>query len=651
MKKLNKIMLFLAAAVFTLTACEKNVERDPSPASNPAAVAFSQSSASVEINPNKAALEYEIKIGRTNTAEALTVNIISEGDVDVIKVPASVNFAAGEKEVPFKLTFPNAEVDSTYSIKATIGEENLDDYIAGATSFEFTVTIAAWEPAATQAIVFDGLVNVFYSTGNPGWYVSYMRKDNPDGSFDIRLINPYTVLPDYRDGNVDDPIQDQFGLYKGFPSNYPEDVDSKGSYNMDIHVLANDSATFDTFAMGMTWTYGDFYGAHAASRGMGFFDKDANTITFFGGTVACGMSAYNDGAFYLGDQDLVIYLDAQAYQNDHISIADFNDPSIQWEEVESVINQFESTIFKFTNEEQKLYKAVDQYAGNPKSPFINLYCLKDAYAEGGNLAFYWDGEDGALDIPVPQDTKLSFMKQELVIAEAAGIVSTVDVKGTAAKVFTFDLLVVSETGNEVGEFIETFTLADEAVIFEKADFIGNFVLAGYSPFDGSEDARAIEIQEVEGELVILGLDYCESIKTSFDEASGVLSIAPQALAGVFTYNDADYPLALYTMDATGSPSTSAAIELAFKLDGVAHITPASEGVGYLVRAENLGWLDGVVEFDLTPAAASEAPLRAPAAKGTRDLKKYTTKTDKATVDHLSFKGKYRPSMKKNPVQL
>lgn len=650
MKTVNKYLFLLAAAVFGLTACEKQQEREPSPEGNPNAVAFDQSKVSAEFNPSKVALEYEIKVGRSVANEALTVNFDVEGDVDIIKVPTSVSFAAGEKEVPLKLTFPNAEVDSTYSVILTVKAENESPYTAGATTFEFTAIIAAWEPAATNAVVFDGIVNVFYSTGNPGWYVPYLRKDNSDGSFDIRLLNPYTILPDYRDGNVNDPIQDQFGLYKGFPSNYPEDVDSKGTYNLDIHVLADKSATFDQFALGMTWSYGAFYGAHAASNGAGVYDAEANTITFPGGTVACAMADYNNGGFYLGTEDFIIYLDAAAYQNDHLSISDFNASDIAWEEQESVVNVFESTIFSFTNEEQKLFKAVDPFPENPKSPFINLYCLKDAYAAGGNLAFYWNGEDGALDIPVPQNTKLSFMQKDLYIVEAAGAVETKQVKGTDVKVFSFDIIVASADGNLVGEFVETFSVAEQAIIFEKSDFVGNFTLAGYSPFDGTEDVRAIEIQEVEGELVILGLDYCESIKTSFDAETGVLSIAPQALPGKFSYQGNEYDLALYTMDANGNPGATAVIDLAFKLDGAAHITPTSTGVGYLASAEGLGWLDGVADFDLTPAAVAPeaAPRHAPAINGARSFKSYKVHmSSKPSVNGLSFQGKYRPSLKKN----
>lgn len=640
MKKLNKYLLLLAAAVFTLTACEKETKRDPSPAGNPNAVAFAKSAISVEINPAKAELAYDIKVIRTNTEAELTVNIASVGDIDVIKVPATVAFAKGEGEKIIKLTFPTAQVDSTYSVVLSIGEDNQSPYAAGASECSFTVIIAAWEPAATQAIIFDGIVNVFYSTGNPGWYVNYLKKVNTDGSFDIRLLNPYTVLPDYRDGNVDDPIQDQFGLYKGFPSNYPEDVDSKGTYNMDIHVDANDSATFDTFDMGMAWSYGEFYGAHAASRGMGIYDKVANTITFKGGTVACCMVDYSEN-FYLGSEDLVIYLDAQAYQNDHLSIADYNDPSIEWEEVESVVNLFESTIFKFNNDEQKLYKAVDQYPGNPKSPFINLYCLKDVYSDGAVLAFYWDGEDGTILIPEEQDLKISFMKQELIIAEGTGTVATSDVKGTAVKVFSFDLTIISDKGNLVGEFTETFSMANEAIVFSKEDFIGNFTLAGNSQFTGEAETVDVSIAEEEGKLVLHGIKYCSGLECGFDDETGILSIVPQDQDSIAS----TYDIAFYTTTAEGV-STKAALEFGFGLDGIAKLTATSEADGYLVRSEAAGgWLEGHYDLTLTPAAPAAMPAWNPAINGTFNLKNRTFKAANVpSVEHLSFKGNYRRTL-------
>ena len=125
MKKINKYLLLLAAAVFTLTACESDKEREPSPAGNPNAIAFKQSSVSVEINPAKAALEYKLGVIRTNADAELTAPIAVIGDSDVIKVPATVSFAKGELETTLLLTFPTAEVDSTYSIALSLDENDI----------------------------------------------------------------------------------------------------------------------------------------------------------------------------------------------------------------------------------------------------------------------------------------------------------------------------------------------------------------------------------------------------------------------------------------------------------------------------------------------------------------------------------------------
>lgn len=642
MKTINKYLFLLAAVVFGLTACEKQQQREPSPAGNPKAIAFEQSSIVVEINPSKAALEYVINVGRSSADEELSATIKVEGDIDIIKVPTTVNFAKGELTTTLKLTFPDAQVDSMYAVLLSIDSINQSPYTEGNTQCAFAVAIAAWEPAETKAIVFDGIVNVFYSTGSPGWYVPYLLKENKDGSFDIRLLNPYTILPEYKDGDYDSPVADKFELYGGFPYNYPEDVDSKGTYNMNIHVDANDSATFDTFELGMIWSYGMFSGAQAASKGKGVYDKAANTITFPGGTVACAMAGYNDGAFYLGEEDMVIYLDAQAYQNDHLSISDFNDPSIEWEEQETVVNVFESKIFNFTNEEQKLYKAVDQYPGNPKSPFINLWCIKDAYAEGGNLAFYWDGKTDTLLIPTPQNTQLSFMKKDLYIVEAAGTVAVNDVKGTAVTVFTFAISVSTIDGNYVGDFVETFSVADEAIVFKKEDFIGTFNLNGYDVFEGTPAVLPIEIAEAGDKLAVIGIDQ-DTIWAEFDDATGVLSIAPQMLPDSFSYKGANYARAFFTLDEKFNESDELPLLFAFKLSGTAVLTADCEAVGYLIYLPELeGALDGLYDLTLEPteAGAPGKPAKAPASlRSKSEIRKHELRsTNKPSASHLSFQG-------------
>ena len=626
MKKLNKFMLLLAAAVFTLTACEKELQREPSPTTGTNVVAFKDSKISVEINPVKAPLQYGLTIVRSNADSALVAGInVVEGNNTIIKVPATVSFAAGEKEAALLLTFPNAELDSTYNIVLEIAQENATPYLDGASQCSFTVTIATWEPVNTKAIVFDGLVISFFGVEKVGWYVNYLRKDNADGSFDIRLLNPYAGVA---------KTTDQFGISDNYPYNEAGDIKA-GTFNWDIHIAADGTATFDEFEMGIDYGYGMFSAQYYDPEVPGaVWDATTNCVTFPAKSSAVFMADYGGR---LTSESIIIYLDAVAYQNDHISIDDFNSGDIEWEEQESEVNLFESSIFSFSNDEQKLFKAVDPLVGNEKSPYINLYCLKDVYVEGANLAFYWNGEDGDIDIPANQDLKISFMGQELYVAAAAGSVETVNVKGTDVKVFTFNLLIVSDKGNEVGVFKETFSMANEPIVFAREDFIGNFTLDGYSQFTGEAESLDVIIAEEEGELVLHGIDYCSGLHADFNAETGVLSIAPQTQDTIY----GQYDITFYTTTAAGA-SGKAVLQFAYGLDGVAKLTKDCEADGYLVRSEVAGgWLAGLYDVTLTPAAPAAAPAKTPVFNGVRDLKKHTFKSSATPrVDHLSFKGQY-----------
>ena len=643
MKTINKIMLLLAAAVFTFTACEQETKRDPSPVAPADAAAFKLSAVEVDINPMKSELAYDVAVVRSNTAEELTVTIeVVEGDADVINVPATASFAKEVAETSLKLTFPTAQLDSTYSIVIAIKNENQSPYIDGASTFSFTVNIASWEAAAAPAIFVDGVVCSPFGLDPIAWYVQYQEKSNSDGSKDFRFINPYR-----ENKGSDEP--DNFGVYSWFAYNSGETVDKSKDYNFEIHVNADNTATFAMTYLGPDYGYGpaliwmlaDFYAQRQgtdqdyAQYGIGVYDPTDESITFPAGSYLWYFDGYGGNLASLPE---IIYLNSKAYQDDHLSIADYNDPSIEWEEVESVVNLFESTIFNFSDDTQKLYKAVDQYEGNPKSPFINLYGLKDVYAEGEVLAFYWDGEDGAIQIPSEQDMLLSFMKQNLIIAEGTGSVATSDVKGTAVKVFSFDLVIVTDQGNEVGEFIETFSMADEAIVFSKEDFIGNFVLGGVDPWKGTALAEAIEIKEENDQLFILGVTYADSIFCDFDAETGVLSIAPQELDTVY----GAYDISLVT----DSEDDEATIDLAFGLTGVAKVTSTSEATGfYLVSNVAGGAVSGMLNLTLTPSAAPAAPAKAPAINGGREFKKTVVRHNVPSVEHLTIKGKYQRSLR------
>ncbi|MBQ7531479.1 MAG: hypothetical protein IJT12_07205 [Paludibacteraceae bacterium] len=656
MKTINKYLFLLAAVVFGLTACEEQQKREPSPVANPSAIAFKQSSVSAEINPGKVALEYKLALVRTSTDSAVTAVIeVVEGDIDIINVPASVTFAKGEAEAELLLTFPNAEIDSTYSITLAIDSLSQSPYLSGSTTCTFTAIIAAWENAEKPAVFLDAVVSSPYGVTPLPFYVAYKEKVNVDGSKDYRFLNPYN--------NLDPEAEaDQFGVYSVFPYNEKEsEVDLDNDYHWEMHVDVDGKVTFGKVPFGINygdglvnaWMAADFWAKRNETEpdyetyGAGIYDAATKTITLPAGVMLWYLDGY--GGNYTS-MDHVIYLDSKAYQDDHLSIADYNDPTIEWVEQESVVNQFESTIFKFKNEDQKLFKAVDQYEGNPKSPFIDLYCLKDVYAEGGNLAFYWNGEkEDTLDIPVPQNTKISFMGKELFIQEAEGVVTTNQLKGTDVSVFTFNITVVSKSGDLVGTFVETFSIADEAIIFEKEDFLGNFTLDGYSPFNGSAMSQTIEIKEDGEDIIILGVTRADTIWADFDAETGFLSIAPQYLPNTFPYGDTVYSTLLVTFDEDFDISTKAPLIFGYNLSGECLLQDTQ--IGYLIQAEGLGNLAGCFDLSLARVeVATPAPAKVSVSNciyNNTEIQKQGLRVNahKPSVSDLSFQGKYRRTAK------
>lgn len=649
MKKFSKYLFILAAAVFTFTACEKDVERVPSPAFEGKAVFFPVSAESEELEPT-APMQHEIAISRdTLLKEALTVKlVVAKNSEDIFEVPETVEFAAGESEATFIVKFPKAQVDGTYTLSLELELTNSNPYLDLKPTYSYTVNIAKWEIVNDKkAIVFDGIVNVFYGTGNPGWYVPYARKNNADGSFDIRLLNPYTVLPEYKDGDYDSPIADDFGLYGGFPYNYPTDVDSEGTYNMTIHVDKKGNATFDQFDLGMAWSYGEFYGRHADSKGLGKWDASDKSITFPGGTVACAMADYKEGGFYLGDQDLIIYLDDALWKdiNSAISIADledgYNDASIEWIARPAGMSTVDSEILQDIVD-VVLENAVDP---NPKdkqegSDFQNLYHLKDLFGEGFNLSFYLDTVKFKVALPVAlQPTSLSFGGKQIFVgpAETESFVEETVLGGKTVILTHFFLQVQTKDGGDLGVFEEKFYLCDEEVIFgEKAeDFAGTYKMTAPSQFsNGSPANMDVEIVYANGKLTLEGLKYCSPVAVEFDDATKTISIAPQELepfAGA-------YDITLYTTDVAGNVSTTAKMQFAMAFGGVINMTADTEADGYLLNSNAAGgYVDGYYNLKFTPSAPAAAPARVAANRNLKAQSSLAAHKHATAEKNLNFK--------------
>lgn len=649
---MKKYFLFIAVAVLGLTACENDIKREPSPEFGKNVAAFATANIVVDINPVKAPLEYAVEIVRSNPEEALTVGIeVLDGDKDIISVPATVSFAAKEASANLLLSFPNAKMDKTYSIVIGIKNDNQSPYLDGDPKLSFTVNIASWEPAGTQAIVFDGLVGSMYGVESYGWYVNYQRNDKADGSFDVRLLNPYAS---YATGDAD-----QFGFFDGYPYNAAEEV-LEGSYPWILHIAADNTVTFDNFKMGMLWSadYGEF-SAGLSEGATGTYDPELEVITFEGGAAWATMANLTK-TYTWDDQPIVIYLNATAYQNDHLTIEDFNDPSIEWEEVETAMNVFESTIFEFVSEDQKLYKAVDPLEDNPKSPYKQLFCLKDAYAEGGNLAFYWNQETDEFEVPDMQNTKISFMKKDLLIYQAYAEKFDQEIKGVNVSTIFFSMIVISSDGDYVGQYDEAFSFSVEPIIYEKADFLGNFILTGQSQFQGYPDAAMpVEIKEEDDAIYLFGMDLVDTLQLVFDDEAGELYFFPQQVGNIIHPQVGEMTVLFLTTTPDGNYSTKEPMILGFSWDGQIQLAKSSGADGYLLRGTTLdesagGWLDGYYNIGLTPVAG-KAPARMNAYSPmnifplTQKVVKHVNHFAPST-DHLRFNGKVdRRPLRKNVI--
>ena len=319
MKKISKYLLILAAAVFTFTACEKNVEREPSPEDSPLAVSFTSGGEVLKLNLAKDPLETTVALHRTRNldkADTVKVTVVEADPVFVID-PVFI-FAPGDKEVAHKVTFAAGQADSTYTFKLAVPENKVSPYLSGLNTFEYTVTLELWSAPAMGVFV-EQTVGPAFGLGVNAWFVEYQTAENPDGSMRFRMINPYAS---FKSG---DPDAD--GIFDGNPWTEDGDVDESQDYNFVLNVSAEGEVTFpDLFTyLGIGW--GDyshqFFVDYAAGTGAagtyGRFDKEAGKITFDAqdNSILWGVyTAAGERKIYGVQANFVFYLSKAAYLAD-----------------------------------------------------------------------------------------------------------------------------------------------------------------------------------------------------------------------------------------------------------------------------------------------------------------------------------------------
>lgn len=548
--KLNKFLILFAGIALMFTACQKDVEREPSPAfpEEVAAIFFpSPDERGAEVDPSAGIYSSVVTIARRDSVGELTVALkVIENTDSIFVVPASVTFADQQKEVEFEISFVGAQDGVSYSLVIEADASQVNPYLEGSAFYQYSVTPIKWIPAEKPAI-FDGWVfAAFYGIPEAFWYVPFEYAELGGGAMRYRFKNAYASAP---------TAVDEWGIYNGFPFNDPGDWDDTQDWFTIINVDSKGAAEISSHQIGVDWTYGNIeIGMTCNFTGdfdtYGFGEFEDGVITFAAGDVfmtmpAVGTRATADEHHIWINPDVLI--DAIKEANSQVRLSDFedgfNDPGIEWVEVEGAYERFETKAFNDKGNAwvQQFFNAVDPNVENPEigaaSDFYNLYMLPDLYAEGFGFAFYYDSVKATVKVPnAEQPTGIKLAGKELSVVptpDKESFTEIVNIKGTDVTLFHFFLDIVTSDGITFGSYEELFYFSEDPIIFTVDEFEGTFSATGKSLFQGlpplEQEVTISAVEGVENTLVIKGLDYASEIIATLEPATGVLSVAPQAL--------------------------------------------------------------------------------------------------------------------------
>ena len=346
------------------------------------------------------------------------------------------------------------------------------------------------------------------------------------------------------------------------------------------------------------------------------------------------------GSLYTGGEFIFEWIDGYPGEIPEPRITDFN--SIAYIEIPGEVGDFNSKAFYDSFWEQTISLAVDMDESNPESQYKNLFNLSDLYVDGYGLAFYYDGEN--VTIPESQPTGTT-IKEAVYVSQSDVIASSVTTTAKGVKIYTLGLNFHYEDGTSLGDFEETFFYSEEAVTYEKSDFLGNFKLTGKDQFGGDDDADmdvTIEAGAEENEFMINGVDLAADIIATFNPETSVMSIAPQALPDYGPYD-----ITMYTTDADGNISETATMDFTFTMQGNLVMTPTSPADGYLLNSDaGGGWVSGYYGLVFKPVmnlrsakAMNTAVFQAPAAITKEILGEAERKVSKLSKNNFKVQAK------------
>lgn len=481
MNKIFKYSLALMTAAFTFAACSDSDDNYQKATWDAADgyydVVFPKSTVTEELDPVEAT-ETTLTIERKNKSGVATVpfNILTNTD-DVFSV-GEATFADGDSVANFKVTFPNAQLGKTYTLKLQVTDPKFSSSYSSTNSMTYKVTRVKWNLLGVGTFA----DNFWYEDESN---VEIYQKDNEHNvyrvmhPFDSMLANP-AISDAEKSGHQSESVtltvrKDGLVIFTDMNSGY-----FHPSYGADV-MLYHPSA-FSSLQDESNWVYSKVVS----------YQEDGATP----GQIQLAPYYYMDGVGGWNNTkaDGVVVITFPGFVPPYTPVPE---EDFEW------TKEFTGVFFSEqlgTNTNATLYKGKCTVTKNDadkifEETYGTLYRLESPYAEGYDIFFTQDAE-GNIKVPAGYELQATGL-------DAVGTPVYAKISGANSEYRTNYLELVMTFQNEDGSL--TYGKATEKLINPTYTEVGKGVYTynvaalsdgGSSFYEGSEDATLYHCNEL-----------------------------------------------------------------------------------------------------------------------------------------------------------
>ncbi len=375
MKISNIFMLLLAGFALTgAVSCVETAEYEPAAPVALAPYYFSTGNGDREdLEENQSS--FSILLGRLDATEELTVTVEHNSDIDnVLNVPHSVTFAAGESTANLVVTFDLANIEKRKEYKLDLnldGIENTPYYLG---DLSLIVYYNPWDNIG-KGIYTDAVVSSIFGDVDPTTYEVDVQ-EHPTTKGYYRIVNPYG--PD-----VYKVINNQMDYGKANRYLYIHAEDPEAVYiekmNTGLSAVANYGYIVVTSKAYQNMLDGETLEEQKEAKLTGTLDEATKNIVMPVNTLDLSMTNYKDGASVGSNTtDFVLVLPGGKVVSDweEVGFCNYTDGFCGPFMSTPVLDNTYPVLVEY-NEKSNLYRIVDPFG--PNSGYTSTVTVENNY--------------------------------------------------------------------------------------------------------------------------------------------------------------------------------------------------------------------------------------------------------------------------------